>query len=55
MKKDIDVLYKYIVSEREKLRPALLERNGINSLANEQKEKLARLMARKDELLLVSL
>jgi regulator of replication initiation timing len=51
MQRDIDEIYKYLSEQRIAVRPLLLEKKGLDVLLNEQKEKLARLLAKKEELL----
>jgi regulator of replication initiation timing len=50
MKKEIAEMFTQLEDMRAGLRPLILERNGVNVLLTEQREKLMKLLARKDEL-----
>lgn len=51
MKAEIDQVYPFIMEQKDLMKPFILERNGINVMLTEQREKLQKLLAKKEALL----
>jgi hypothetical protein len=51
IRKDINELYKVYLVKRDKVRPLLAEKYGINSIIDEEREKLMVKLAQKEELM----
>ena len=50
MKAEIETIVAYINEQKDAMKPLILERNGVNVMLTEQREKLMKLLARKEAL-----